>query len=358
MSDFFRNIVESLKDDETSMAIDGLGSAECSGYISTGCYALNALLSGTIFGGMANNRCTAFVGDPATGKTFFVLSILQNFLAENETGGAAYYDTESATSRKMMSSRGIDVSRVILSEPTTVQDFRTKVLNFLAEYAKSKPKDRPPLLMALDSLGMLSTLKEMTDAADGKDTRDMTKAQLIKGAFRILRLKMAKLQVPMLVTNHLYAGVGQYAPPKVISGGSGLIYAADGIMMISKSKDKDGTEIVGNILTVKSYKSRLSRENQEVKLKLSYDTGLDPYYGLSDIAMTGGIFEKAGPMIRLPDGRKVYGKTIDENPEEVFTKDVLLEIDVAARRRFAYGTEDEQLAVIKKNDAEAEAITE
>lgn len=349
MSNFFRNIVEEMKDEDTSMAIDGLGSAEVMGYIDSGCYALNALLSGSIFKGVADNRCTGFAGDPATGKTFFVMSILNNFLAADPESGGILFDTESATSRKMMEGRKIDTSRVIISEPVTIQDFRTNALEFLKLYGESK--DRPKAMMILDSLGQLSSKKEMEDSEKGEDKRDMTKAGLIKGTFRVLRLKMAKLRVPMLVTNHVYANVGGYGAPKVMSGGSGLPYTGDTIIFISKSKDRGGAEgsdasgegskkaIVGNILTVTTFKSRLSRENQSVQLKLSYDTGLDRYYGLRTIATEGGVFEKKGNKILIPGGATVFGKEIDETPEQVYTQEVLQAIDEVVKRKYAYGSD-------------------
>lgn len=206
MSDFFRSLVEELKDEDVSIASDGQSSAEFTSFIDTGCYMLNALISGSIFGGMPDNKVLVLAGESSTGKTYVALGIVSNFLKQFPEGGVIYYDTESAITEKMMRDRGIDSSRVIIGEPSTLQDFRTKALKFLETYAGRK--DRPPVLMVLDSLGMLSSSKEMQDTAEGKDTKDMTKAQLIRGIFRVLRLKMAKLHVPMIVTGHTYAAVG------------------------------------------------------------------------------------------------------------------------------------------------------
>lgn len=341
MANFLRDMVETLKDDNVSILEDGLGSAEYTGCVDTGCLALNALLSGTILndgfggkGGVPNNSVTAFAGDPATGKTFFVLGILKHFLDKNPENVGFLYETESAVRKSMATQRGIDTDRVLRAEPETLQEFRTMMLHHLNYYAEAK-KNRPDALALLDSLGMLSTIKEVTDSTEGKDTRDMTRAQLIRGIFRVLRLKLAKLQVPLLVTNHVTAGIGQYAPPKVISGGSGLLYAADTIVLLSKSKDKDGTEVVGNIIKCKTYKSRMSRENQEVELKLSYESGLDKWYGMRQIAEKGGLLTKASTKLVLPDGSKVYGKEIDENPEQVFGG-MMEELNEAVRLQFTY----------------------
>jgi RecA/RadA recombinase len=297
-------------------------------------------MSGSIYGGVPNNKVTAFAGEQATGKTFFALGVVQQFLLDNPDGGVIYFDTEAAVTRQMMDGRGIDVNRVIVSESDTIQKFRTVCLNIIDKYKETPEKDRKPMMMVLDSLGQLSSSKEMEDTADGKDTRDMTKAQLIKATFRVINLKLAKIGVPLIVTNHVYAAVGSYIPMNEIAGGSGLKYTASTIAMLTKKKDKDGTDIVGNIIKVNMYKSRLSKENTKVEVKLSYKTGLDRYYGLLDLAEKYGIFKKVSTRYELTDGSKVFGKTIYENPEQYFTKDILDLIDKAARKEFAYGEED------------------
>ena len=216
MSEFFRDIVKQLNDDNTNLATDGSNSSEYSGCIDSGSYILNAALTGSLYGGVPNNKITAFAGESSTGKTFFVLGIVQHFLDTNPDAGVFYFDTEAAVTRGMMEERGLDVSRVVISEPETIQQFRHNALQILDNYSTSK--DKPPMMFVLDSLGQLSTTKEMEDTAEGKETRDMTKAQVIKAAFRVLSLKCAKAQVPLLVTNHVYELVGSYIPTKEMSG--------------------------------------------------------------------------------------------------------------------------------------------
>jgi len=340
MSKFFSNLVDQIKDENTHIVADGLGSAELSGYIDTGSYILNAALSGSIYGGVPNNKVTAFAGEQATGKTFFALGVVQQFLLDNPDGGVIYFDTEAAVTRDMMEGRGIDTQRVIVSEPDTIQKFRTVCLNIIDKYNNTPESERKPMMMVLDSLGQLSSSKEMEDTAEGKDTRDMTKAQLIKATFRVINLKLAKIGVPLIVTNHVYAAVGSYIPMNEIAGGSGLKYTASTIAMLSKKKDKDGTDVVGNIIKVNMYKSRLSKENAKVEVKLSYKTGLDRYYGLLELAEKYGIFKKVSTRYELTDGTKVFGKTIYADPTKYFTEDILDLIDKAARKEFAYGEED------------------
>ena len=183
---------------------------------------------------------------------------------------------------------------------------------------------------------MLSTNKEINDALAEKDTRDMTKAQLIKGAFRMLTLKLGQAKIPMLVTNHTYDSMSLYGG-KQMSGGSGLQYAASTIIYLSKSKEKDGTEIIGNIIRAKTQKSRLSKENQQVEIRLYYDErGLDRHYGLLELGELGGMWKNVAGRYEI-DGKKLYAKEILKTPEKYFTEEVMQKLDAIAKGEYSYG---------------------
>ena len=198
-------------------------------------------------------------------------------------------------------------------------------------------------MLCLDSLGMLSTTKEVEDTADGKETRDMTRAQVLKAAFRVLTLKLGRAKVPMVVTNHTYDVVGSMFPTKEMGGGSGLKYAASTIIYLSKKKEKDGSEVIGNIVHCKNQKSRLTIENKMVDVRLTYEKGLDRYYGLLDLAVQFGIFKQVSTRIELPDGSKQYAKTINNNPEKYFTEDIMKQLDECATKEFKYGNKAEEV---------------
>ena len=338
--DFLKDMVKGI--DNTNLLSEGGNSSEYSGSIDTGSYALNALMSGSIYGGVPNNKIVAFAGESATGKTFFVLSVLKTFLDKNPEGGVIYFDTEAAVTKGMMADRGIDTTRVVIAEPTSIEEFRTSATRILTNYIETPEESRKPMLMVLDSLGMLSSMKELEDTESGANKRDMTKAQLLRGTFRVLSLKLAKANVPLLVTNHVYDVVGAYIPTKEISGGSGLKYAASSIIMLGKKKDKDGTEVVGNIVKASTHKSRFTKENKKIEIKLSYDKGLDRYYGLLDLAEKYDIIKKVSTRYELPDGSKVFGKVINSNPEKYFTPELLDQLDACAAKEYMYGQEVEQ----------------
>ena len=197
--------------------------------------------------------------------------------------------------------------------------------------------ERQPCMFVLDSLGMLSTEKEIRDALDDKQVRDMTKSQLVKGAFRMLTLKLGQANVPLIVTNHTYDVIGAYVPTKEMGGGSGLKYAASTIIYLGKKKEKDGTQVVGNIIKAKTAKSRLSKENKQVEIRLYYDErGLDPYYGLLSLGEKYGVFKKVGNRYEIGE-KKVYSKNVYENPKDYFTPEVMQALDECAQKEFSYG---------------------
>jgi len=287
--DFLKEIVKEIGNDYTQLASD---IDETETYVDTGSYIFNGLISGSIFGGVSNNKITAIAGESSTGKTFFSLAVVKNFLDSNPDGYCLYFDTEAAVNKSLLTSRGIDLDRLVVVNVVTIEEFRTKALKAVDIYLKTNIEDRKPWMFVVDSLGMLSTEKEIRDALDDKQVRDMTKSQLVKGAFRMLTLKLGQANIPLIVTNHTYDVIGSYIPTKEMGGGSGLKYAASTIIYLSRKKEKDGKEVIGNIIKAKTHKSRLSKENKEVQVRLYYDDrGLDRYYGLLELGEIGGIWK-------------------------------------------------------------------
>jgi len=333
--DFLKEIVKEIGDDFTQLAKDIDGEEQ---YIDTGSYIFNGLVSGSIFGGVSSNKITAIAGESSTGKTFFSLAVVKNFLDSNPDSYVLYFDTEAAVNKPLLESRGIDLTRLVVVNVVTIEEFRSKALRAVDIYLKTPIDERKPCMFVLDSLGMLSTEKEIRDALDDKQVRDMTKSQLVKGAFRMLTLKLGQANVPLIVTNHTYDVIGAYVPTKEMGGGSGLKYAASTIIYLSKKKEKDGKEVIGNIIKAKTAKSRLSKENKEVQIRLYYDErGLDRYYGLLELGEIGGMWKNVAGRYEM-NGKKIYAKEILKNPTEYFTDDIMEQLDNIAKDHFSYGT--------------------
>ena len=337
MTSFLKNIVKEIDNEYAGLMNEG-GVGDINSFVDTGSYIFNALCSGSVYGGVPSNKITALAGESGTGKTFFCLGIVQNYLAENPDAGVVYFESEAAITKEMIDERNIDGSRMILVPVTTVQEFRTQAIQILDKYLALDTKDRKPMMFVLDSLGMLSTSKELADSAEGKDTRDMTRAQVVKAIFRILTLKLGKANVPLIVTNHTYDVVGAYVPTKEMGGGSGLKYAASTIIYLSKKKEKDGKDVIGNLVKAKAAKSRLTKQNSDVTTRLYYDArGLDKYYGLLELGEKYGVFERKGNRIIVGES-SVYPSAILKDPEKYFTGEIMEKLDWAAGQEYKYGS--------------------
>ena len=337
MTSFLKNIVKEIDNEYAGLMNEG-GVGDINSFVDTGSYIFNALCSGSVYGGVPSNKITALAGESGTGKTFFCLGIVQNYLAENPDAGVVYFESEAAITKEMIDERNIDGSRMILVPVTTVQEFRTQAIQILDKYLALDTKDRKPMMFVLDSLGMLSTSKELADSAEGKDTRDMTRAQVVKAIFRILTLKLGKANVPLIVTNHTYDVVGAYVPTKEMGGGSGLKYAASTIIYLSKKKEKDGKDVIGNIVKAKAAKSRLTVENSIVETRLYFDArGLDRYYGLLELGEKYGVFERKGNRIVVGES-SVYPSAILKDPTKYFTEEIMEKLDWAAGQEYKYGS--------------------
>lgn len=340
-----KDMVKTIGNEYAGIAEDGIQAGDVTSWIDSGSYAFNALVSGSIFGGLPSNKITAIAGESTTGKTFFALSLVKNFLDMDPTAMVLYFESESAISKDMLLDRGIDVSRVIIVPVSTVEEFKTQALRAVNMYLESK-KNGAPLMMCLDSLGMLSTSKEMADSAEGKDTRDMTRSQIVKATFRVLTLKLGKANIPLIVTNHVYANIMNPHAGNEMSGGSGLKFAASATIFLTKAKARgedvgggsaDKT-VVGSIISCTANKSRLTVEGTKVKTMLTHRDGLSRYHGLFELAIAAGVFVKEGQRYSITGIEGVtWRKDILKDPEKYYTQEVLEKIDAYTKEAFTYG---------------------
>ena len=335
-----KKFIKESGNEYASIVEEGVAAGDVHSYIDTGSYLFNALLSGSLSGGLPSNKITALAGESATGKTYFALGMVKQFLDANPDAGVLYFESESAIPRELIESRGIDPKRMVILPVVTIQEFRTQAIKILDAYLEQE--EHKPMMLVLDSLGNLSTTKELEDTAAGAETRDMTRAQIIKACFRVLTLKLGRANVPLIVTNHTYDVIGAYMPTKEMGGGSGLKYAASSIIYLSKKKDKDGTEVVGNIIHCKNQKSRLTVENKMIDVRLGYQSGIDRYYGLLEFGEKHGVFKRSGNRYEI-DGKQLYGKSIYAEPEKYFNEQIMDGLEEAAKKEFLYGEVDKDV---------------
>lgn len=323
--------------------------SEVDEWIPTGNYLLNAQLSGSLFGGIPNTRSLGLMGDPGTGKSFVCLNVARE--AQRKGYDVIYCDTEGAIDKSTATKFGIDQHKVRYQPIKTVTEFQTFVSNLLTLVKKAKDNGaNPKILLILDSLGMLSTDKELADAMAGKNAADMgAKAKELRKLFRVITLDLTAARIPLICTNHVYAG-GGYIPTKESSGGDGPIFAMSVISFLSKAQLKEGnsTTKTGIIVTSNLKKSRFTIP-EPVKFHISFANGMNPYVGLQDfiswdacgigrgkleeVKNKDGVKEMVFTPSESPQARwaiKHLGKTVTSSQlfsPEIFTQEVLEQLD-------------------------------
>jgi len=284
-----------------------------------------------------------------TGKSFVCLNVARE--AQKKGYDVIYCDTEGAIDKSTTDKFGIDSGRVRYQPIKTVTEFQTFVSNLLDLVKKARASGaQPKILLILDSLGMLSTDKELRDAIEGKNAADMgSKAKELRKLFRVITLDLTQAKIPLVCTNHVYSGSG-YMPTKESSGGDGPIFAMSVISFLSKAQLKEGnsTTKTGIIVTSNLKKSRFTIP-EPVKFHISFLNGMNPYVGLQDfvsweacgigkgkyeeVKNAQGVKEMVFTPSESPQARwavKHLGKTITSSQlftSEVFTEEVLRQLD-------------------------------
>lgn len=333
---------------ETGSLLETNTFSEVDEWIPTGNYLLNAQISGTLFGGVPNSRSFGVMGDPGTGKSFFCLNVVRE--AQKIGYDVIYCDTEGAIDKSGALKFGIDASRIRYQPIQTVSQFQTFTSNVLDYVKKARAKgDQPKVLLVLDSLGMLSTDKELSDAMKGHNASDMgAKAKELRKLFRVITLDLTAAKIPLICTNHVYAGGGAYIPTKESSGGDGPIFAMSVVSFLSKAQLKDGAGTKTGIIVTSTLKKSRFTIPEPVKFHISFSNGMNPYVGLQDYVswevcgIERGKFEE----VKNAEGKKEsvfkpsasstrwgvrhLGKTVASTElftDKVFTEDVLRQLD-------------------------------
>lgn len=333
---------------ETGSILSENTFSEVEEWIPTGNYLLNAQISGTLFGGVANSRSFGVMGDPGTGKSFFCLNVVRE--AQKIGYDIIYCDTEGAIDKSTANNFGIDLNKIRYQPIQTVSQFQTFVSNLLAIVKKAKADGKKPkILIVLDSLGMLSTDKELADAIKGHNAADMgAKAKELRKLFRVITLDLTAAKIPLICTNHVYSG-GGYLPTKESSGGDGPIFAMSVVSFLSKAQLKDGAGTKTGIIVTSTLKKSRFTIPEQVKFHISFAHGMNPYVGLQDYVSwevcgiergkfeetknleTGkkeSIFKPSSTSTRW--GVKHLGKTVASTElftSDVFTMEVLKQLD-------------------------------
>jgi RecA/RadA recombinase len=342
LKDIFKS-VDDLNPDAAVLDAATLSTAD--DWIDTGSYALNAIISGSMYKGIPGGRITGFAGPSMAGKTLIMNKVMAN--AQKKGYIPVIWDSEVAVDKKSAEGAGMDTSRVKYYPVETIEDCRNQMCAFLDNVIKA---DNPDLkfIIAIDSLGNLASAKEIKDTAAGKDAADVgQRAKAIKSMMRTLTYKAAKAKVPVLFSNHVYEGMEMFPTlVKSQSGGKGPIYLASVLVQLSTRNEKSSENpneqsvaiahnISGVTLGAMTVKNRFVPSYLKTELYLNFKTGLDKHTGLFEIAEAFGVIEKPGRTVMYKGESLGYRKDLEKDPK--FWEKIMPELEKVLQDKLCYG---------------------
>lgn len=240
---------------------------------------INLAFSGSLHGGVTPGL-HILAGASKSFKSMLGLVIAKAFQDKYEDGVVLFYDCEFGITEAYLKSNGIDTSRMIHLPVMNIEELKFDLSKKLNE--ELQPNDH--VMILVDSLGNLASVKEVEDAKEEKSVADMSRAKSLKSLFRIVTPHLTTKKIPMIAINHTYASMDKYSGPTV-SGGSGITYSSNSIFIIGKRKIREGTDLVGHTFILNAEKSRYIKEKSAIPFDVTYDGGIDTYSGLLDIAI-------------------------------------------------------------------------
>ena len=308
-------------------SIDGLGIGfnDPTDWISTGNYALNYLISGDFFKGVPLGKVTVFAGESGAGKSYICSgNIIKH--AQDQGIYVVLVDSENALDEAWLHALGVDTSedKLLKLNMAMIDDVAKTITEFVAEYKQMPEESRPKVLFVLDSLGMLLTPTDVNQFEAGDLKGDMgRKPKALTALVRNCVNMFGSLNIGLVATNHTYASQDMFDPDDKISGGQGFIYASSIVVAMRKLKlkeDDDGnkiSEVKGIRAACKIMKTRYAKPFESVQVKIPYETGMNPYSGLVDLAEGKGMLKKDGNRLSYvtSDGEilKFYRKEWERN---------------------------------------------
>lgn len=253
--------------------------------IPTSVPIINVALSGRLDGGLTPGL-TMWAGPSKHFKTAFSLLMAKSYLDKYPDAALLFYDSEFGTPQSYFDSFGIDTSRVLHTPLTDIEQLKIDLMQQLNQVERGEH-----LIVVVDSIGNLASIKEVNDALDGKTVGDMSRAKAVKSLFRMVTPHLSLKDIPMVVVNHTYMEIGMF-PKAIVGGGTGSYYSADNIFVLGRQQEKTGTEITGYNFIINVEKSRYVKEKSKIPVSVSFDGGISRWSGLLDVALDGGFVVK------------------------------------------------------------------
>jgi RecA/RadA recombinase len=326
-------------------------------WVDTGCMVLNAIISGSLYGGVPVGRITGFSGPSAAGKTYIINKILAN--GQKKGMIPVIFDTEAAIDASSTTGVGLDSDQVKYVPVQTVEDCRNQIATFLDSVTESGMRNK--FIISIDSLGNLASQKELDDTEKGKTAMDMgTRAKGLKSMMRLLTFKAAQAGVTILFSNHTYDDPSAMFPTlvKAQSGGKGPVYLASVLVQLAKRDEKhdasrgeadellpEANKVSGTTLRALTVKNRFVPPFLECEAYLNFKRGLDKYSGLKEMAVNHGVIIQTGSTFTMPEQKEgVPGKKLGyyknwKDDESLWNEHILPELEKKLKKQYNYSVD-------------------
>ena len=352
--DAFDNVFKAFADNADASTLSDSALSLVDTWIDTGSYALNAIMSGSVFGGIPEGRICGYSGPSGCGKTLMALKAAANFQKKDKQNQVVIFDSEIAVDKATAEAQGCDTTRIKHIPVGTVFEVRNQCLTFLDAVIENNLQGK--FLIIIDSLGNLAASKEMDDARAGKDASDMgLRAKQLKSMLRVLTYRTAVAKTTIIFTNHEYSDPMAMYPSliKNQSGGEGPVYMASLIVQLSFKREKNEKDFqdekilaaaksVGGItMHALTAKNRFTPPMLTTDIYLNYLTGLDKYSGLFDLALGLGVIQ--GEKTYTFGEQKLGWRKDFETNSEIWDKTLLKPLDAAVQREFKFSSVADKL---------------
>jgi RecA/RadA recombinase len=276
---------------------------------------INAALSGSLKGGLTSG-VTQIAGPSKHFKTGIALLLMRSFQKAHKDGAILFYDSEFGSPAAYFTTFGVDMKKVFHTPITDVEQLKHDIMVQLAEVKRGDP-----LMIVIDSIGQLASLKEVEDAIEGKSVADMTRAKAIKSLFRMITPHLRIKDIPLIVINHTYKEIGMF-PKDIVGGGTGSYFAADTIWIVGRQQEKVDGEVAGYNFVLNIEKSRQVKEKSKFPITVKFNFGIEAYSGLLENAIEAGFVDKPSPGWYIKKGSKTKVREADTK-DLAFWKDIL-----------------------------------
>ena len=315
-------------------------------WIDTGSMPLNAIVSGSLYGGIPRNRLTMISGESMVGKSVFVCKILAN--AQKQGLIPVIFDTENAIDKQMAENLGLDISRVKYVPCFSIEETRNSIYKFLTKAKEEGITDK--FIVAIDSLGNLENQLSLNRMEKENTSMDMgTRARSIKTLLRTCTSLAAYTKTTFVVTNAVYDDPSAMYESIIKNqpGGKSVVYLPSVTVQLARKPEKadekaNNGELVtgqrnypGIIIRALTVKNRFIQQYLQAEMYLSFKSGFDKYYGLLDLAVGFGVVQQSGPTYSMNNEKLGYYSSWKK--DETIWNAILPRLEEKIKENWAYG---------------------